>query len=173
MKQNPKNIILCGFMGSGKTTVGRRIAQKARMEFVDLDQYIEARQERSIPDIFAQDGEESFRRMETEAAKELAGRRGLVIAAGGGTLLRAQNVQIFRNSGVTVLLDTPIWLIQERLKNDTGRPLLQKPNRRQLIANLYRQRLPAYCTAADLIVDGAGGVERVAGRVLEQVNRLG
>lgn len=81
MKQKPKNIILCGFMGSGKTTVGRRLAQKAHMEFIDMDDYIEQREGRTITDIFAQDGEETFRRMETDAARELAGRRGLVIAA--------------------------------------------------------------------------------------------
>lgn len=173
MKQKPKNIILCGFMGSGKTTVGRRLAQKAHMEFIDMDDYIKQREGRTITDIFAQDGEETFRRMETDAARELAGRRGLVIAAGGGTLLRAQNVKIFRKSGVTVLLDTPIGFIQERLKNDTARPLLQKPNRKKVVADLYRKRLPAYCAAADVIVDGCGGADRVAGRVLEQVKRLG
>ena len=75
MKQKPKNIILCGFMGSGKTTVGRRLAQKAHMEFIDMDDYIEQREGRTITDIFAQDGEETFRRMETEAARELAAAR--------------------------------------------------------------------------------------------------
>ena len=173
MKQKPKNIILCGFMGSGKTTVGRRLAQKTHMEFLDMDHYIEEREGRTIADIFAQDGEETFRRMETEAARELASRRGLIIASGGGTLLRLHNVKIFRKSGVTVLLDTPIGLIQERLKNDTVRPLLQKPNRKKVISDLYRKRLPAYCAAADIIVDGSGGAERVAGRVWEQVKRLG
>ena len=64
MKQKPKNIILCGFMGSGKTTVGRRLAQKTHMEFLDMDHYIEEREGRTIADIFAQDGEETFRRME-------------------------------------------------------------------------------------------------------------
>ena len=112
--------------GQWKTTVGRRLAQKTHMEFLDMDHYIEEREGRTIADIFAQDGEETFRRMETEAARELASRRGLIIASGGGTLLRLQNVKIFRKSGVTVLLDTPIGLIQERLKNDTVRPLLQK-----------------------------------------------
>ena len=112
MKQKPKNIILCGFMGSGKTTVGRRLAQKAHMEFIDMDDYIEQREGRTITDIFAQDGEETFRRMETEAARELASRRGLVIAAGGGTLLRAQNVKIFRKSGVTVLLLSLIHILR-------------------------------------------------------------
>lgn len=173
MKQKQKNIILCGFMGCGKSTVGRRLAQKTGMEFIDMDNYIEAREGRTITDIFAQDGEEAFRRMETEAARELANRHGLIIATGGGTLLRAQNVNIFRKSGVTVLLDTPIGFIQERLKNDTMRPLLQKPNRRKVVSDLYRKRLPAYCAAADVIVDGSGGVDRVAGRVLEQVKRIG
>ncbi len=74
----------CGFMGSGKTTVGRRLAQKTHMEFLDMDHYIEEREGRTIADIFAQDGEETFRRMETEAARELASRRGLIIASGRG-----------------------------------------------------------------------------------------
>lgn len=169
MKQ--KNIILCGFMGSGKTTVGRRMAPLAKMQFIDLDDYIAERQGKTVSAIFAGQGEEAFRRMETEAATALSNRTGLVIAAGGGTLLRAANVRIFRKNGSIVLLDTPLSILQERLKNDTFRPLLQRPDRKQFIADLYRRRMPAYCMAADFIVEGGYPAEKVAAQILDRIRK--
>ena len=154
MKQKPKNIILCGFMGSGKTTVGRRLAQKAHMEFIDMDDYIEQREGRTITDIFAQDGEETFRRMETEAARELASRRGLVIAAGGGALTFAANVEALRPSCVIVLLEVKPETVLTRLKGDTSRPLLAREDKETAVRELFAARLPLYRAAAQYTVDG-------------------
>ncbi|MFR1803448.1 MAG: shikimate kinase, partial [Faecalispora jeddahensis] len=82
------NIVLCGFMGSGKTTVGQVLAQKSGRRFFDLDQYIEQRQGKTISQIFADEGEQTFRRLETEAARKLSSQKDLVIATGGGAVLR-------------------------------------------------------------------------------------
>ena len=145
-------IVLCGFMGSGKSNIGRRTAAKLGYEFIDMDGYIQKKYNKTISDIFRDSGENVFRRMETDAVRELAGRQKCVIAAGGGTVLRRENVELFRQNGCRiVLLDVPLAALQERLKNDTRRPLLQVEDRRSVIADLYQKRLPLYREAADVV----------------------
>ncbi len=160
------NIILCGFMGCGKTSVGRRAAKLLGRKFCDLDQYIEEREGMTVKEIFAQFGEAGFREREAQAVREVAARRGLVVASGGGTVLRAENVEAFhRGGGVVVYLDAPLAALQERLKRDKRRPLLQVPDRRRVIAQLHAQRGPLYQGAADLTVDAGAPPLAVAKRV--------
>ncbi len=160
------NIILCGFMGCGKTSVGRRAAKLMGRKFCDLDQYIEEREGMSVKEIFAQYGEEGFREREARAVREVAFRRGLVVASGGGTVLRAENVEAFhRGGGVVVYLDAPLAALQERLKRDKRRPLLQVPDRRRVICELHAQRAPLYQAAADVTVDAGAPPLAVAKRV--------
>ena len=102
-----KSIVLCGFMGCGKSTIGSLLARKMGMAFVDMDSYIEKKEGKSVSEIFAQSGEEHFRMLEREAAKELAGKKGLVIATGGGTLTFRENVDTLRKSGSIVRNMTP------------------------------------------------------------------
>ncbi len=148
-----RNIILCGFMGSGKTCVGKRTARMMKRRFRDLDQYIEEQAGKTVSEIFAAVGEEGFRELEAQAAAETAEEEGLVIASGGGTVLFPRNVEAFhRTGGIILLLDVPLPVLQERLKNDKKRPLLQKPNRQQIIEDLYKQRMPLYRAAADFSV---------------------
>ena len=144
-----KNIILCGFMGSGKTTIGHRLAVLLDRPFLDMDAYIEEREGMTITEIFAQKGEEAFRRMETEACRTLSKEKNLIIGSGGGTVLREENAALLRENGVILLLDVPLWVLQKRLQYDTHRPLLQKPNREEIIRDLYHQRTPLYRSAAD------------------------
>ncbi len=144
-----RNLILCGFMGSGKTTVGRRLAKMLERPFLDIDAYIEEKQGMTITDIFAQQGEEAFRRMEREACAELATQDGLIIGCGGGTVLREENAQLLKQNGIILLLDVPLPLLQKRLRYDKKRPLLQKPNRAKVISDLYKERIPLYRAAAD------------------------
>ena len=152
MKQ--RNIILCGFMGCGKSTVGALFAKKNGMAFVDLDSYIEKQQNKTISDIFAESGEAYFRELEKQAAKELSEKNGLVVAAGGGTLTFPENVETFRKNGKIVLLDIPIETVAKRLENDTTRPLLNRPDKDKAMKKLYDKRLPLYRAAADIIVNG-------------------
>lgn len=160
------NIVLCGFMGCGKTTVGKKAAKLLNLPFCDLDEYIEQKEGMKISEIFAEFGEEGFRERETQAVEEIAQKGGMVVACGGGTVLFPQNIEAFhRNGSVIVLLYVPLVLLQERLKNDTQRPLLQKPNRHKVIAELYKQRIPKYRAAADVTLRAAAPVPVVAKRL--------
>ena len=160
------NIILCGFMGCGKTSVGRRAAELTGRELCDLDAYIEDKAGMSVSEIFAEFGESGFRQREAEAAREVAGTPGLIIASGGGTVLSKANVEAFHEKGgVIVLLDAPLPALQERLKNDRRRPLLQVPDRRKVIRELYEKRIPLYRAAADFTVDAGAPPLTVARRV--------
>lgn len=160
------NLILCGFMGCGKTSVGRRAARLLEREFCDLDQYIEEKAGLTVAEIFARYGEAGFREREAQAVREVSARPGLIIASGGGTVLRESNVRAFHErGGVIVFLDAPLAALQERLKNDKRRPLLQVPNRREVIASLHAQREPLYRAAADVTVDAGAPPVTVARRV--------
>lgn len=164
-----KNIILCGFMGSGKTTVGRLLAEKTGQQFVDMDNYIEVRQQMTVSRIFEKFGEPYFRELETEAAEELAKESNLVIAAGGGTLTVQRNVEILKATGIILMLDTPLSVIQERLEGDTTRPLLQKPNRGAVMKDLYHERLAAYKNAADIVISADASPQEVLKLILGKI----
>lgn len=164
-----KNIILCGFMGCGKSTAGRRLAALSGREFLDMDGYIEEKEGMTIPEIFRQKGEPAFRGMEAEAVKELSQKSGLVIAAGGGALLRKENAERFRSTGTVVLLEVSPAALKERLKGDTQRPLLQQPDRNAVIDRLLLERMPKYRAACDVSVDANAPAQEVAKRVLRQL----
>jgi len=132
------NIVLTGFMGAGKTTVGTRIAALLKRPFVDTDLEISARAGKSIPRIFAEDGESAFRALEAALAIELGERRGLVIATGGGMLINPANLAVLAASGIVVCLDTPPDVLEKRLKRASDRPLAA--NWREL----YTARQAAY-----------------------------
>ena len=108
-----ENLILCGFMGCGKTTVGKRLAAATGREFIDMDRFIENQAGMTVSEIFAAQGEGAFRQMETEAARSLSAREGLVIASGGGTVLNPENVRLFRKTGKILLLDVPLSALLE------------------------------------------------------------
>lgn len=167
MKQ--KNIILCGFMGCGKSTVGALLAKKNGIAFVDLDTYIERKQNKTIAEIFEENGEDYFRALEKEAAKELSRKNGLVIAAGGGTLTFQENVDILRQTGKIVLLDLPVEVIADRLKNDDTRPLLNRPDKDDAMRELYNKRLPLYRAAADIIVNADQSPMKVCADIIAEL----
>ena len=164
-----RNIILCGFMGCGKSTVGALLAKKTGMSFIDLDAYIEKKEKMTISRIFADKGEEYFRELERQAVKELSEKNGMVIAAGGGTLTFQENVDVFRKTGRIILLDLPVEAISERLKDDTKRPLLNRPDKEEAMRELYNKRLPLYRSAADIIIDAADSPLTVCGRIMEEI----
>ena len=153
--------VLCGFMGSGKTTVGRLLAERTGRRFVDMDRWIEERQGRPVARIFAEDGEPYFRELEKNAAKELAAQAGLVIAAGGGALLDRENVAALRANGIVIFLDASLPAVESRLRGDSSRPLLRGENRDGL-RRLYESRRETYRRVSDLTVPADGAPLAVA-----------
>lgn len=151
--KNAKNIYLCGFMGCGKSTVGKALAELLCMDFADMDKYIEKRAKQKISDIFQTCGESYFRKLETEAAKELSSKSGLIVATGGGAALSNENVAYFKSSGVIVLIDVPLGIIKKRLAGDKTRPLLQRPDKENALRSLYNARLSRYREVCDIAVE--------------------
>lgn len=163
------NIVLCGFMGCGKTTVGRKLAVQTGRRFVDMDEYIEEQAGMPVSAIFEQFGEADFRRREREACKELAGQSGLVIASGGGALTFPENVETLAATGCIVLIGVTTATVLNRLRGDTTRPLLARPDKEQAAKELFDRRLPLYRAAADVEVDGEQPPAKVAADIAAAV----
>ena len=148
-----KNIILIGFMGSGKTTFGRWISTSHSMKFIDTDEYIEKKYNKLIKDIFRESGEEAFRNMETQAVRELADScDNCVISVGGGLPVRDINRRLLKELGIVVYLKTEVDELVKRMSKDTSRPLLAGGNLREKIESLMAAREALYKEAADIIV---------------------
>jgi len=148
------NIYLVGLMGAGKTTIGRSLAKRLGIEFVDSDREIEARTGVSIPTIFEIEGDEGFRKREAQVIEDISQTSGYVVATGGGAVLREENRARLRGSGFVVYLNVPPAILWERTRRDTNRPLLQVENPLARLKELYVQRDPYYREVADLVVDG-------------------
>ena len=151
-KHGKKNLVLCGFMGSGKTTIGRKLARLTGLEFIDADIYLEAKEGKKISEIFAEKGEAYFRDRETAYIKELAQKDGIVLALGGGSVLRPENVSAVKETGLLILLDTPFYRIMKNLSYSTNRPLLDKPDKQAETRRLYNARKALYHRVADIAV---------------------
>lgn len=147
------NIILCGFMGCGKTTVGKRLAELAKMRFVDTDEAVTQATGMPVSEIFRLYGEEHFRGLEHNVCCELAKKDGLIIATGGGALTVERNVKVLNSSGKIILLDVSLETIKARLSGDSSRPLLNSPDRDEVMQQLYTQRIPLYRACASAVVD--------------------
>lgn len=169
MKKKFGNIVLCGFMGSGKTTAGRLLAESTGRRFVDLDQWIERKEGMTVSGLFARYGEARFRELERTAAEELSYETGLVIAAGGGALLDARCARALKAGGVVVLLDAGLPAVRARLAGDRTRPLLQRPDREEALRSLYAARLPVYRERAELTVPADGTPAGTAQAVMKAV----
>ena len=149
-------IFLCGFMGCGKTRLGRVLAQLLHLPLIDLDDYIVQQEGRSIPEIFAENGEPYFRAVEAQA----------VISCGGGAMLNAESAAAARETGAVVLLDQSFAVCYSRIKNDTNRPLVQRNTKEQL-ETIYHQRDSVYRAHANYIVPAGNTPEESAQRVLD------
>jgi len=148
------NIALIGFMGTGKTAVGKALAQKLDKQFIELDLSIEQRAGKSIPDIFQQDGEIAFRELEIDATREVSQGRNSVIACGGGIVLNKINIDRLRESSRMVFLTASPRAILKRTSGEPGqRPLLEVDNPTQTIRELSKFREPFYQRAADITID--------------------
>lgn len=141
---NREIISLIGFMGTGKTTIGKHLAKALGYEFVDVDRYIEEREGRTIREIFADQGEETFRQLETQALNEILAKDHLVISTGGGIVLRRENRDLLLKHSFVVSLKASPRNLYFRLKESTTRPLLQGPHPERTIRHLMHKRYPYY-----------------------------
>ena len=152
MKQFNYNIVLIGFMGTGKSTIARELAKTRQMNIVEMDEEIVRRRGKSIADIFKEEGEEYFRDLETALLKELQTKENQVISCGGGAVLREENVRVMKKNGCVVLLTALPQTIYERVKNNTDRPILQGNMNVEYIASLMEKRREKYEKAADIVI---------------------
>ena len=171
VNQEARPIFLIGMMGSGKSTVGRRLATTLSREFIDADKELEARCGVPITTIFELEGEAGFRRREAALIEDLTQKPGLVLASGGGAVLLEENRRHLHARGLVVYLRATVQELWLRLRNDKVRPLLRAPDPRRRIAELVDLRDPLYRECAHMIVNtGRQPVDKV---VREIVERLG
>lgn len=173
MNETKPNIVLVGFMGTGKTTVGRRLAARLDMVFVDMDDEIVRRQGKPIPRIFAEDGEAAFRAMERELVQELAAGSGHVIGTGGGIVLDPANLRDFERTGRVVCLWLRPETILERLDGDATRPLLAGPDKAAKLRETLESRRALY-EALPCQIDRNGlDVEQTVDRIVALATKTG
>lgn len=160
-------IILCGFMGCGKTTVGRLLARKTGRRFVDTDELIEKRAGKSISEIFAESGEEYFRKLEYETVKSLHVASDCIISVGGGAAVRKETAALLRSLGTVVFLDASEEQLLSRLDGSSDRPVLGSGGRKETVSRLLKERMPYYISAADHTVRADGSPKETAESIIK------
>ncbi|SEL33966.1 shikimate kinase AroK [Halomonas daqiaonensis] len=167
------NLILIGPMGAGKSTIGRLLAAELSRAFYDSDHQIQARCGADIPWIFDVEGEAGFRDRETQMIRELTRHEGVVIATGGGAVLREENRRVLRESGTVIYLLTTVEQQLRRTAKDRNRPLLQRGDREQLLREMFALRDPLYRATADVVVrTDRRGPRAVVNEIVRRVTRL-
>lgn len=166
----PARVALIGFMGSGKTTVGRLVAARLGYPFLDLDERIQAQRGLSVRRIFQTEGEEAFRELESSALRELSARRRVVVAAGGGAPVREVNRWFFRESR-TFYLEISFAEFQRRTASSPDRPLRGRPTRE--LSALFESRLPVYRELGDRVVSEGRAPAQVVEEILERLKSRG
>lgn len=164
-----RNIYLTGFMGTGKSAVGRELAKRLNLRLVDIDALIVQKEKRSINDIFSQNGEPYFRKIESATLKEVSLKEDQVVSCGGGIVLNPENTALMKQSGRLVCLSARPEVIFERVRRHTHRPLLQVADPLAKIRELLAARKPHY-EQAEFVVDGSEiPVKEVADKILELI----
>ena len=158
------NIVLCGFMGSGKTVVGKELAKILGVKFVDTDELIEKEQGVAIKAIFAIHGEDYFRDLEQEKKKKIPEMKGVVVSTGGGAMTFERNVEAVKQGSKIVFLDASFDVICERIGDNTTRPLFQD---REKAKKLYDERKEKYLSAADFVINGDIGARKTAMQIAD------
>ena len=166
-----KNIVLVGFMGTGKTEVGKILSKKLGYALIDADTEIEKKQNMTITEIFRQQGEPAFRDIESEIIKKLAGMKKTVISTGGGAVLRPENISNLKSNGVVVCLSATPETILQRTSVNNDRPLLQTENPLQKINELLEYRRPYY-EKADIMIDTENkNPLEIAEEIIRKINK--
>ena len=165
-----KNIVLVGFMGTGKTVVAKGLAKRLKMKFADLDDLIEERESKKISQIFAESGEPYFRQVEKEIVREVSQQKNRVIASGGGVVLDEENIQNLKRNGIMICLSAKPEAILERTKGYLHRPLLNTEDPKAKIEELLKFRAPFYAKANYTIDTSELTIEEVIEKVIEISN---
>ena len=167
------NIFLIGPMGAGKTTMGRQLSRKLNMDFFDSDRVIEEHTGADIPLIFELEGEEGFRKREQDAIDALTQKSNIVLATGGGAILKPENREHLKNRGVVIYLHSDISHLLERTKHDKNRPLLQTDDPGAKLRELMAIREPLYRETADIVINtGEKSIRSVINVILAQLKKF-
>jgi shikimate kinase len=169
MAVKKRNIVLCGFMATGKSSVGRRLAEMLDWAFLDMDSLIEADAGMSISQIFASRGEPAFRALEARMVERVARRKGCVVAAGGGTIVDEKNFKRLKRNGIVITLTADAKTILGRVGANDDRPLLRGENKVERIRSLMEQREQAYARA-DIVIDTSSkSIDEVAQSIMDRL----
>jgi shikimate kinase len=161
------NIVLIGFMGCGKSTVGKQLADSLKMGFIDMDDEIEKNEGETIQNIFQEKGESYFRDIETSYLSKMIIKKEMVIATGGGVIIRGENIDMLKKMGKVIFLHTDSSQLVNNLKEDSKRPLLNGGNTQDKISSLLDEREPKYLSASDIIIQTTGkDVESVVQEII-------
>ncbi|MFH1281923.1 MAG: shikimate kinase [Candidatus Omnitrophota bacterium] len=161
------NIYLVGFMGTGKTSVGRQLAKEKEWNFIDLDELIELQQQRRIVDIFAQKGEAYFRKIEKKILKQVSTQNRFVVACGGGVVLDADNIKLMKKTGILICLRASCAEILKRISGSTMRPILNVSQPRERIELLLKMRAPYYAQANHAIDTSKLTIKQVVQKIIK------
>ncbi|MFX0141001.1 MAG: shikimate kinase [Candidatus Hodarchaeota archaeon] len=163
------NIALIGFMGTGKTTIGEKLAKLLNMNFIELDEFIEELAGKTIPHIFREQGEIRFREYEIEACKKVSNKKNVVIACGGGVVLNKINIDYLKQKAIIVYLETSPSVIYERTMKEgkEKRPLLDNPNPMKSITDLLQFRVPFYKAAAQYTINTEKDIDLIIKEIVE------
>ena len=156
------NLVLIGIMGCGKTSVGRMLAKRLKLQFVDMDAEIEEKHG-AITGIFEREGEECFRDIESAMARELADRDGLVISTGGGIVKRSENMEAMKRTGLVLFLDRPVSIMLKKL-DVSRRPLLR--DNPQRLHDIFSERYPLYLCQSHYRIDASGSYQRILSQII-------
>lgn len=168
-----RNIIFIGIMGSGKTTIGKKIARILNYDFIDTDHEIEKITGMTIPDLFKREGELRFRSEETHALKRIKNRKPVVISTGAGIILNKQNREVLKELGIIIFLDADVDTIIERVSRNTNRPLLRVENIREKVKQLINERRNLYLEIADIIIDtGSDRFENIINLIEKKIKNF-
>lgn len=164
-----KNIVLVGMMGAGKTTVGELLATKLNRELKDIDRVIEQEQKKSIIEIFTDDGEEAFRKLESETIEKFSNMSDLIISTGGGALEKANNLSNLQKNGIIIYLKADIEELFKRVKNETQRPLLKEQDPLEVIKKLIKKREKFYLMADITIITDNKSPEKITEEIIKAI----
>ncbi len=173
MSRTTKNIFLVGLMGAGKTTIGKRLAESMGKQFIDSDHEIEKRTGVNIPTIFDIEGEEGFRNRESTILDELTQKKGVILATGGGAVLRPENRKYLAARGMVIYLSASVEQLYKRTRMDRNRPLLQTGNPKKKLQSLFEERDPLYREIADLVAETDDrSIQQALPALIEKIENL-